>query len=250
MVTSDTAPLEVLDNNDHLIRSADPKHPANLIPELCANFYRLGWVTGTGGGASIREDDLVYLAPSGVPKEAMRPENIYVLELSKQVEPRNRVYLRSPPALKPSQCTPLFLAAFKKRKARCCIHTHSQWAVLITLLLENGSAHETNMFEINNIEQIKAFGRGFGKQGSMGYHDTLRIPVIENTPFEEDLTDTLEAAMDKYPDTYAVLVRRHGVYVWGDTVDKAKAQAESLDYLFQLAVEMKKLGIPWLSDIA
>ena len=24
----------------------------------------------------------------------------------------------------------------------------------------------------------------------------------------------------------------------------------SLDYLFQLAVEMKKLGIPWLSDIA
>ncbi len=72
--------------------------------------------------------------------------------------------------------------------------------------------------------------------------------------------------MDKYPDTYAVLVRRHGVYVWGETVDRAKAQAErfvaifnimhtflidvSLDYLFQLAVEMKKLGIPWLSDIA
>lgn len=24
----------------------------------------------------------------------------------------------------------------------------------------------------------------------------------------------------------------------------------SLDYLFQLAVEMRKLGIPWLSDIA
>ena len=23
----------------------------------------------------------------------------------------------------------------------------------------------------------------------------------------------------------------------------------SLDYLFQLAVEMKKLGIPWISDI-
>lgn len=50
--------------------------------------------------------------------------------------------------------------------------------------------------------------------------------MIENTPFEEDLTESLEAAMDKYPDTYAVLVRRHGLYVWGDTVDKAKAQAE------------------------
>lgn len=26
--------------------------------------------------------------------------------------------------------------------------------------------------------------------------------------------------------------------------------ATSLDYLFQLAVEMKKLGIPWISDVA
>jgi hypothetical protein len=28
---------------------------------------------------------------------------------------------------------------------------------------------------------------------------------------EEDLTVTLEAAMEEFPDTYAVLVRRHGV---------------------------------------
>ena len=28
--------------------------PANLIPELCRSFYHLGWVTGTGGGISIR----------------------------------------------------------------------------------------------------------------------------------------------------------------------------------------------------
>lgn len=34
-------------------------------------------------------------------------------------------------------------------------------------------------------------------------------------------------------------------YVWGDTVAKAKTQCESLDYLFQLAVEMHKLGLPW-----
>jgi hypothetical protein len=37
-------------------------------------------------------------------------------------------------------------------------------------------------------------------------------------------------------------------YVWGDTVAKAKTQCESLDYLFQLAVEMHKLGIPWTED--
>jgi methylthioribulose-1-phosphate dehydratase len=171
--------------------------------------------------------DLVYLAPSGVQKELMKPEDIYVLSLKAQSDPKQRIYLRSPPSFKPSQCTPLFIAAFTKRNASCCIHTHSQWAVLITLLLEQSSEPENRkIFEINNIEQIKGFGRGYQKQGNLGYHDTLRIPVIENTPFEEDLTESLEEAMDRYPDTYAVLVRRHGIYVWGETVAKAKTQAE------------------------
>jgi len=234
---------------DHLVLSDDPDHPANLIPSLCAKFWTLGWLAGTGGGCSIRHGDHVYLAPSGVEKELMKAADLYVLSLAAQTSPRNRVYLRGPPHLKPSQCTPLFLAAFTKRRAGCCIHTHSQWAVLVTLILETRGPGYDKEFRINNIEQIKGFGRGPDKPGSLGYHDTLRIPVIENTPHEEDLTGPLEEALDRYPDTYAVLVRRHGVYVWGDTVHKAKTMCESLDYLFQLAVEMKKLGLPWLSDI-
>jgi len=248
-MATNSSSQEHTENNDYLVISDDSQHPANLIPELCRKFWTLGWVTGTGGGTSIRDDDLVYLAPSGVQKELMQPEDIYVLALSKQTDPKHRVYLRSPPSLKPSQCTPLFLAAFTKRNAGCCIHTHSQWAVLVTLLLETRPLN-TDVFEINNIEQIKGFGKGFQKQGNLGYHDTLKIPVIENTPHEEDLTESLEEAMDRYPDTYAVLVRRHGIYVWGETVHKAKTQAESLDYLFQLAVEMRKLGLPWLNDIS
>ncbi|KAG6011347.1 Methylthioribulose-1-phosphate dehydratase, partial [Claviceps pusilla] len=46
---------EHVHNADHLITSDDPDHPANLIPSLCAKFWTLGWVTGTGGGCSIRE---------------------------------------------------------------------------------------------------------------------------------------------------------------------------------------------------
>jgi methylthioribulose-1-phosphate dehydratase len=36
--------------------SNDPEHPSNLIPELCRLFYTLGWVTGTGGGISIKKE--------------------------------------------------------------------------------------------------------------------------------------------------------------------------------------------------
>lgn len=243
------------EGGDALVTSVDPNHPANLIPSLCAKFWTLGWVTGTGGGCSIRDDDLVYIAPSGVQKELMKNTDIYVMSLSAQdleavrQKQKPRTYLRSPPSYKPSQCTPLFLAAFTRRGAGCCIHTHSQWAVLVTLLLEAQGPGKDKVFEINNLEQIKGFGRGMTKVGNLGYHDTLRIPVIENTPHEEDLTEYLEEAMEKYPDAYAVLVRRHGVYVWGDNVHKAKTQCESLDYLFQLAVEMKRLGLPWITEI-
>jgi methylthioribulose-1-phosphate dehydratase len=111
--------------------------------------------------------------------------------------------LTSSKVLKPSACTPLFLAAFE-RGAGCCIHTHSQWAVLVTLLVERDFGHDA-CFEIEEIP------KGRGKQGNLGYYDRLRIPIIENTAHEEDLRESLEAAMEKYPDSYAILVRRHGM---------------------------------------
>lgn len=171
----------------------------------------------------------------------MKPSDLYVLSLPQTlakhgeaaeggdgdgpIRPSSRVYLRSPARFKPSQCTPLFLSAFTRRGARCCIHTHSAHAVLVTLILEQQGSSE---FRINNIEQIKGFARGYphADVGNLGYHDTLRIPVIENTAHEEDLTEFLEEAMERYPDAYAVLVRRHGVYVWGNSVEQAKGQCE------------------------
>ena len=54
-----------------------------------------------------------------------------------------------------------------------------------------------------------------GVGAAMSYLDTLEVPIIENTPHEEDLRDSMAEAMVKYPNAAAVLVRRHGVYVWG-----------------------------------
>ena len=36
------------------------------------------------------------------------------------------------------------------------------------------------------------------------------------------LQDNIVAAMDEYPETSAVLVRNHGIYLWAKTWDKAK----------------------------
>lgn len=40
-----------------------------------------------------------------------------------------------------------------------------------------------------------------------------------------------------------MLVRRHGVYVWGRDWVHAKTQAESYDYLFEAALRMHALGV-------
>lgn len=48
--------------------------------------------------------------------------------------------------------------------------------------------------------------------------------------------------MDEYPLAHAVLVRRHGIYVWGTSWQKTKAMTECLDYLFELVVKMKNCG--------
>lgn len=67
---------------------------------------------------------------------------------------------------------------------------------------------------------------GVGK--TLTFLDTLVIPIIENTPDEEDLTDSMAQAMEDYPDAPAVLVRRHGVYVWGECVRASAGRSHSL----------------------
>ncbi|XP_026744450.1 probable methylthioribulose-1-phosphate dehydratase [Trichoplusia ni] len=207
------------------------EHPRNLIPELCKQFYHLGWVTGTGGGISIKEGDKIFIAPSGVQKERMRFDDLFVQTI-------NDEDLELPPPekkLKKSQCTPLFMLAYKDRGAGAVIHTHSPHAVRCTLLYDKE-------FVITHQEMIKGI-----KDASLGrylrYDEKLVVPIIENTPFEKDLAGSMAEAIRQYPGTSAVLVRRHGVYVWGDTWQQAKTMTECYDYLFEMAVEMKKLGL-------
>ena len=237
--------------------SASETDPRVLIPALCRHFYTLGWVTGTGGGMSIKKEyvrpccdcwyvfaflsvesnatschsGLVYIAPSGVQKESIEADDLFVLD-------ETGAELSGPPehrGLKKSQCTPLFMAAYRMRGAGACIHSHSTNAVIATLLC--GSE-----LKVTHLEMIKGI-RNDSTGAMLRFDDTLVVPVIENTAFECDLTQSLEAALAAYPDTCAVLVRRHGVYVFGPTWQAAKAMAECYDYLFELYVKMRQIGL-------
>lgn len=210
--------------------TSDPDHPRQLIPTLLRQFYSLGWVTGTGGGISMRRGAHLYIAPSGVQKERVLPEQLFV----QTVDDRDICVPEG--GLKRSACTPLFLLAYRMRGAGAVIHTHSQQAVLATLLFPGDE------FRATHLEMIKGvWSHTLGR--CLRYDEPLVVPIIENTPLEEELADSMEEAMRRYPGSPAVLVRRHGLYVWGDTWQRAKTMCECLDYVLQVSVEMRRLGL-------
>jgi methylthioribulose-1-phosphate dehydratase len=219
-------------------RVAD-RSTATLIAELCRQFYALGWVSGTGGGISIRDAQGVWMAPSGVQKERIDPADVWLLEDGVW----DRVEVLERPAnasLRLSECQPLFFNAYRMRDAGAVLHSHSLWAVLAARLSRPaGGARARGIaeFRCKNLEMQK------GLRG-IGCFDELRVPIIPNTPRESQLAQSMAEAIAAYPDVDAVIVEGHGIYVWGADWVQAKTQAECLDYLMRAAVEAHRIGLP------
>ncbi|XP_038683405.1 probable bifunctional methylthioribulose-1-phosphate dehydratase/enolase-phosphatase E1 [Tripterygium wilfordii] len=223
------------------LESKAVKDTRTLISELCRQFYNLGWVGGTGGNITIKVHDdsvprnqqLIVMSPSGVQKERMEPEDLYLLSANG--------FILSSPSPKPypyklpkcSDCASLFLKAYDMQNAGAVIHSHGMESCIVTML--NPLSKE---FRITHMEMIK------GIQGH-GYYDELVVPIIENTAYENELTDSFAKAIEAYPKTTAVLVRNHGVYVWGDSWISAKTQAECYHYLFDAAIKLQQLDLDW-----
>jgi methylthioribulose-1-phosphate dehydratase len=200
------------------------------ICELCRLFWSLGWASGTGGGIALRSGDTILMAPSGVEKENIRPEQIFELDRQGQV-------IKAPEGsgLKLTACAPLFMAAFRHRNAGAVLHSHSLEVVLASMLVPPGEP-----LRLTRLEMLK------GLEG-VGYFDLHEVPVIDNTALEHELEERVDAAVQAWPKANAVIVRNHGVYIWGRDAVHAKTQAECLDYLCRAVVRMHAAGISHLT---
>ena len=220
--------VEDLDSEARAVRS--------LIAQLCEQFYRFGWATGTGGGISIRvggPDEnrpwRVFVAPSGIQKEDMIGDDVFELDMD-----RNVVHPPRTPNLKQSACTPLWYVVYRNRPtAKAVIHTHSMNAQLATLL---DPTETSTVLRITHLEMLKGVGHH-------AYDDILEVPIIDNRPSEDLLAAQLESVIQKYPNSNCVLVRRHGLYAWGDSWEQAKTQCESFDYLFESCIKLRQMGV-------
>ncbi|KAJ4841905.1 hypothetical protein Tsubulata_011238 [Turnera subulata] len=142
------------------LESKAVKESRVLIADLCKQFYNLGWVSGTGGSITIKAHDdsipksqqLILMSPSGVQKERMEPEDMYVMAANGLIlsSPSPKPYPHKPP--KCSDCAPLFLKAYEMRDAGAVIHSHGMESCLVTII--NPSSKEFKVYYSKNLQAI------------------------------------------------------------------------------------------------
>jgi methylthioribulose-1-phosphate dehydratase len=194
-----------------------------LLTELLRSFYAKGWVSGTGGGISGPADGGgLLLAPTGVHKERIRPDEFFT------VDPADGHVISAPAdqALRPSECNSIFCLAARERGARSIVHSHALSAVLAGDL-----AGASDHVAIRDLEMLKGI-RGVQNR------DVHLLPVIRNTPREGELVEQLEAVLadPRFESAFAVIVADHGAYIWGEDVWEAKRHTEVYHFLFEAAV--------------
>lgn len=194
-----------------------------LLCELLRVFYTKGWVSGTGGGICGPTDDgNLFLAPTGVHKERIQPDDFFVV----RPDDGSVVVPAVDPSLRPSECNSIFCTAVRMRGARSVVHSHALSSVLAADLAGND---DYVVFE--RLEMLKGIRR-------LTNRERHEVPVIHNTPRESELVDQVEAALkdDRFTPAFAILVADHGAYIWGDDVWEAKRHTEVYHFLFEAAV--------------
>jgi methylthioribulose-1-phosphate dehydratase len=180
-------------------------------------FYDKGWVSGTGGGiCGLESHGRLLVAPTGVHKERVQPQDLFV------VRPETGDVIERPAdtSSRPSECLNVFREVIARRGAGAVVHTHSLEAVLAGDVGQEALA-------IERFEMLKGI-RG------VSYADEHLVPVIDNTAHESELVDQVRDVLSNewFDATFAILVRDHGAYIWGEDVWEAKRHAEVYHWLF------------------
>jgi len=210
--------------------TAEEKNMRELIREFLGLFYNNGWVTGTGGGicASLDETN-VLIAPTGVHKERVLPEELFVVDRT------NGKVVRAPRnnTLGISECSPIFCQIMNQRGVGAVMHSHALSAVLAA-----DTAMGKDHFLIEGLEMLK----GIAGENNKSRHF---VPIVNNTLYERELTQEIQLRLDKtrFASSYCILVRDHGAYIWGRDIWETKRHAEVYHYLFEATVARKKMGV-------
>jgi methylthioribulose-1-phosphate dehydratase len=204
----------------------DTRNLQTEVEALCATArwcHLRGWVPATSGNFSVRSGTHILITPSGVDKGALLPSDLV------EIDPEGRQVAGQG---KPSAEAGLHTVLYHERiKAHAILHVHSIWNTLLS-----GRFASMGYVSLESYELLK------GLSGVTTHAHQERVPIIENSQNYEELTLNFSAVLREHPNTHGVLLSRHGLYTWGQSVAEARRHLEALEFLFE--VEGRRLFGP------
>jgi methylthioribulose-1-phosphate dehydratase len=207
-----------------------PAPVASALIAIGRRFYSRGWVLGTSGNFSavISRDPLrLAITASSVHKGQLRAGDILQCDDQGAAVGRRRVSRR-----RPSAETLLHLEVARRRGAGAVLHTHSVW----TTILSDLHARDQG-FSIEGYEMLK------GLKGVTSHAHREWIPIVDNDQDMERLAQRVGATLEQHGQAHAFLLRRHGLYTWGDTLAEAERHTEILEFLCETVGRTAQLTI-------
>jgi methylthioribulose-1-phosphate dehydratase len=188
------------------------------IEALCATArqcYARGWAPATSGNFSMRWGSRIAITPTGLDKGKLVPEDLLQIDMSgSMLGGRGR----------PSAETSLHTVIYRERAhARAILHVHTIWNTLLS-----GKFETEGNVPLAGYELLK------GLVGIATHDHTERVPIIPNTQEYATLAEQLGEVLRNHPDAHGVLLSRHGLYTWGESVAEAHRHLEALEFLFEV----------------
>ena len=73
-----------------------------------------------------------------------------------------------------------------------------------------------------------------GLSGVRSHEHREWLPILDNSQDIPSLARRVEETLMKYPHAHGYLLRRHGLYSWGDDLGSAKRHTEILEFLLEV----------------
>jgi methylthioribulose-1-phosphate dehydratase len=195
----------------------------NELAQIKTELASRDWFPGTSGNLSIKVDsnpDTFLVTASGKDKTKQTAEDFIFIDQEGKpiIETTAKV----------SAETGLHVQVYKQTDAGCCLHIHTVDNNVISEIYG-----DQGQVTIRNQELIKAFG--IWEQNA-----EITIPIIENFADLSQLAVTFGKAIQ--PRVPAVLIRNHGITVWGKNGSEAKKHLEACEFLFSYLVKLHLLA--------
>ena len=195
------------------------------LTQAVKRLHQRRWCDGTGGNFSVvvqKTPIMLLMAPSGVDKGCLKPEQLIVVGEDQQLIDGIG---------KPSAETALHIKIVDQTGAGAVLHTHSVPATVLSRYhLTSGS------IPLQGWEMLK------GLQGVNRHDAQIEVPVVANSQNMDELKERFHPQLVDAP--YGILVAGHGLYAWGNDLQEAQRHLEILEFLLEVQLQTQRLGLP------